>query len=65
MPVYNSEAYVAQAVENTLKQTYRNCKFLIVVDSSTDRFLRILITFYKQDSRACCKVGATIHAVRL
>jgi glycosyltransferase involved in cell wall biosynthesis len=51
MPVYNTESYVAEAVESILAQTYRNFEFLIVDDGSTDRSLAILERYAAQDSR--------------
>ena len=36
MPVYNSEAYVSEAIESILSQSYTNFEFLIIDDGSTD-----------------------------
>ncbi|MEE9409090.1 MAG: glycosyltransferase family 2 protein [Polaribacter sp.] len=49
MPVYNSEDYVAEAIESILGQTYSNFEFLIVNDSSTDNSLEIISSY--KDSR--------------
>jgi len=51
MPVYNGAAYVAQAVESILAQTYRDFEFVIVNDGSTDRSERILRDFAGRDQR--------------
>jgi glycosyltransferase involved in cell wall biosynthesis len=51
MPVYNTEPYIAEAVESILAQTYRNFEFIIVDDGSTDRSLAILERFAAQDAR--------------
>jgi len=51
MPVYNSERYVAEAVESILNQTFRDLEFLIIDDGSTDRSLEILKKYEEQDSR--------------
>ncbi len=37
MSVYNAEAYLSEAVESVLAQTYQNFEFLIVDDASTDQ----------------------------
>ena len=51
MPVYNTEPYIAEAVESILAQTYPNFEFLIVDDGSTDRSLAILEHYAAQDTR--------------
>ena len=42
MPVYNSERYLAKAVESILEQTFTDFEFLIVDDGSTDSSRAIL-----------------------
>ena len=37
MPAYNVEAYIAQAIDSVLAQTYTEFEFLISDDASTDR----------------------------
>ena len=39
MCVYNSEKYLAQAIESILEQTYTNFEFIIVNDAATDSSL--------------------------
>jgi GT2 family glycosyltransferase len=51
LPVYNAEAYVAEAVESILAQTYGDFEFLIIDDGSTDRSLAILERYAAQDAR--------------
>jgi glycosyltransferase involved in cell wall biosynthesis len=51
MPVYNGEAYVAQAVESILAQTFMDFEFLITDDGSRDRSLEILQDYASRDSR--------------
>lgn len=51
MPVYNTQAYLAEAVESILKQTFRDVEFLIIDDGSTDGSLAILRRYEKKDSR--------------
>ena len=51
MPVYNGAAYVAQAVESILAQTWRDYEFIIIDDGSTDRSRPLLEKFARQDAR--------------
>jgi glycosyltransferase involved in cell wall biosynthesis len=45
MPVYNAAAYLKEAVESILNQTYEDFEFLIINDGSTDNSQSILETF--------------------
>jgi glycosyltransferase involved in cell wall biosynthesis len=51
MPVYNTERYVAEAVESILAQTFGDFEFIIIDDGSTDGSGAILKRYAKQDSR--------------
>jgi glycosyltransferase involved in cell wall biosynthesis len=42
MPIYNGEAFVVDAVESILGQTFRDFEFLVIDDASTDRSVDIL-----------------------
>ena len=42
MPVYNAGAYVAEAIESVLAQTYADFEFLIINDGSTDDTLSVV-----------------------
>lgn len=42
MSVYNGEAFLAEAVESILNQTFRDFEFIIVDDGSTDGTSEIL-----------------------
>lgn len=46
MPVYNVEAYVADAVQSVLQQTYTNFELLIIDDESPDRSIEICQQFH-------------------
>jgi glycosyltransferase involved in cell wall biosynthesis len=48
MPAYNSERYIAEAIESVLSQTYKNFELVIFDDGSTDR-TREIIDRYTDD----------------
>ena len=45
MPVYNGEAYLREAIQSILDQTYKNFIFLIINDGSTDKTEEIIMSF--------------------
>jgi len=49
MPVYNGEAYLSEAIESILLQSYTNFEFLILNDGSSDRSEEIIQSY--TDSR--------------
>lgn len=51
MPAYNSAAFIREAVESVLNQTYKNWELLIVNDGSTDETLSILEEYAASDKR--------------
>src|SRR5678816_4165512 len=51
MPVYNAAAYLAEAVDSILAQTFRDFQFVIVNDGSTDRSTAILERYAHRDQR--------------
>ncbi|MDE6838166.1 MAG: glycosyltransferase, partial [Acutalibacter sp.] len=51
LPVYNGEAYLRQAIESVLAQTYENWELIMVDDCSTDGSPAIMEEFARRDSR--------------
>jgi glycosyltransferase involved in cell wall biosynthesis len=51
MPVYNAEAYLAEAVESVLAQTFKDFELLAVDDASTDRSPELLAFYARKDPR--------------
>lgn len=51
MSVYNSEAYLAEAIESILSQTFSDFEFIIVDDGSTDDSNTIIQSYANADAR--------------
>lgn len=51
MPMYNSEAYLKEAISSCLNQTYRNIELLIIDDGSQDKSIDIVKELMLSDSR--------------
>lgn len=51
MPVYNTEKYVAKAIESVLGQTFRDFEFVIIDNGSTDGSSKIIDKYAQKDSR--------------
>lgn len=51
MSAYNAEAYLAEAVESILNQTFRDFEFVIIDDGSTDKTAEILARYENLDKR--------------
>lgn len=51
MPAYNSAAYIAEAIESILAQTYPHFEFIIVDDGSTDNTWAIIQQYARRDAR--------------
>jgi glycosyltransferase involved in cell wall biosynthesis len=50
-PFYNTEAYLAEAIESVLAQTYQDFEYLLVNNRSTDRSLEIAEEYARRDPR--------------
>ncbi len=48
---YNREAYLAEAIESVLAQSFQNFEYLIVDDCSKDRSCEIALDYARRDSR--------------
>ncbi len=51
MPAFNSEAYIRQAIDSVLMQTYQNLELLVVDDCSSDGTVGIVEEYQKKDNR--------------
>ena len=51
MPVYNTEKYLAEAIESILAQTFSDFEFIIVDDGSQDRSSEIIREYERRDAR--------------
>jgi len=49
MPVYNGEAYIGDAIESVLNQTFRDFELIIIDDGSTDATVSVIRRY--EDSR--------------
>jgi glycosyltransferase involved in cell wall biosynthesis len=54
MPIYNGEAFVADALESILEQTFRDFEFLIIDDGSTDKSVEIIEGYGDPRIRLVC-----------
>jgi glycosyltransferase involved in cell wall biosynthesis len=51
MSVFNGQAYLAEAIESILNQSYRDFDFVIIDDGSTDKTAEILRSYASRDQR--------------
>ncbi len=51
MPAYNAEAFIAEAIESILGQTFREFELIVSDDGSTDGTVGIALRFAALDSR--------------
>lgn len=50
-PAYNAEAFITDAIESVINQTYTRWEMIIVDDSSTDHTVKKIRAYTKQDER--------------
>ena len=51
MPLYNTERYLAEAIDGILGQTYDHLELIICDNCSTDRSLEIAQAYQEKDPR--------------
>src|SRR5688500_15226048 len=51
MSAYNSDKYIAKAIESILNQTFKDFEFIIINDGSKDESLKIIKRYGKKDKR--------------
>lgn len=51
MPMHNSEAFLAEAIDSVIAQTHKNWELIIIDDNSTDRSCEIAREYAKKDDR--------------
>lgn len=59
MPTLNQQAYIAEAIQSALAQTYKNWELIIVNDGCTDDTQRVIDYYLKKDKRIKCLVNKT------
>jgi glycosyltransferase involved in cell wall biosynthesis len=51
MPCYNAEAFLVEALDSILSQSYRNLEVLLIDDGSKDQTKHIILDYAQRDSR--------------
>jgi teichuronic acid biosynthesis glycosyltransferase TuaG len=51
LPVFNSEAFIAETIESVMKQTYKEFELIIIDDCSSDETINIITSYSQIDSR--------------
>lgn len=51
LPVWNSEAFLGEAIESIVRQTFRSLELIVVDDGSSDGSLRIAEEYARRDAR--------------
>ncbi|MBO3458682.1 glycosyltransferase [Aetokthonos hydrillicola Thurmond2011] len=50
-PCYNTEKYIAKAIDSVIASTFTDWDYVIVDDGSTDKSLEIILNYVKEDPR--------------
>jgi glycosyltransferase involved in cell wall biosynthesis len=64
IPLYNAEKYIAETIENVLKQTYSNIEIIIIDDGSTDKSLSIAKSFEGEKVKVFSQLNKGASAAR-
>ena len=64
MPVYNVEAYVAEAIKSVLAQTFGDFELILVDDGGTDRSVEICRYFDDPRLQMISQANATLASPR-
>ncbi len=59
MPVYNTEKFVAEAIESILSQTFQDFEFIIIDDGSTDWSWGVIQKYANKDNRIIARKNKT------
>jgi glycosyltransferase involved in cell wall biosynthesis len=51
MPAYNTEDFIAEAIESVLNQTFRDFELIVIDDGSSDRTVQIVQKYANMDNR--------------
>ena len=70
MSAYNSEAYISEAIESIIRQTYQNWELLVTDDCSNDNTATIIQNYVTMDHRIIllrneCNKGLTANLVHM
>jgi glycosyltransferase involved in cell wall biosynthesis len=66
MAAYNTEAYVAEAIQSILKQTHTDFEFIIINDASTDKTLSVIKSYTDKriviiENESNCGLAASLN----
>jgi len=67
MPVYNGEAYLAEAIDSVLAQDFQDFSLIIVDDASTDRSLELIQSYQDERIKIICNetnLGASMTVAK-
>lgn len=64
IPLYNKEAYIGDAVNSVLNQTYGDFELIVVDDGSTDASLSIVRSYTDPRIKVCAKENGGVSSAR-